>query len=197
MHSPSEPGDEEIGTAERDALLRVARESIAHTLRTGHPLPVDPAAFPPPLRETRASFVTLWRRDGELRGCIGELEASRALVASVADRARAAAFGDPRFRPLSASELDEVVLDVSVLGRLEPIDASSETALLDALRPGIDGLVIDDGVHRATFLPAVWESLRDPELFLAALFRKAGISAPGWPPTLRAWRYQVLEFAEA
>ena len=174
-------------------LLHVARASIEHVLRTGRPLEVDVEEFSPALREPRASFVTLRSGDGALRGCIGELEPRRALVASVADRARAAAFGDPRFPPLRADELDALAIHVSVLLPLAPIDARSEAELVAQLRPGVDGLLIDDGVRRATFLPAVWNSLPDPHAFLRALRRKAGMPAGDWPATLRAWRYEVEE----
>lgn len=186
----------ELAAEERRLLLQVARDSIAHTLASGRALEIDPSAFPPALREPRASFVTLRRRDGALRGCIGELEASRALVASVADRARAAAFCDPRFAPLAAGELDEVEVHVSVLGPLAPIPATHEAELLAALRPGVDGLVIDDGFRRATFLPAVWESLREPKHFVGELLRKAGLPGGQWPASLRAWRYGVTELRE-
>ncbi len=185
-----------LGADEQTTLLRVARASIEHVLRTGRPLDVAVEGFPPGLREPRASFVTLRSRDGALRGCIGELEPSRALVASVADRARAAAFGDPRFPPLGADELDAIAIHVSVLLPLAPLHAPSEAELLAQLRPGIDGLLIDDGLRRATFLPAVWDTLPDPRAFLDALRRKAGMPA-AWPATLRAWRYEVEEIAPA
>lgn len=187
--------DGQLDRAARITLLNVARASIEHSLHTGLPLDVDVSAFPPELREPRATFVTLRGAGGELRGCIGELEAYRPLVASVADRARAAAFGDPRFPPLRADELDGLAIHVSVLLPLTPIDARTEAELVAQLRPGVDGVLIDDGVHRATFLPAVWESLPDPRLFLRELRRKAGMSPDGWPVTLRVWRYGVEEIA--
>ena len=193
MRSPEPASREELSAADGAELIRIARASIAHTLATGTELAIDAAAFPPALREPRATFVTLRRRDGALCGCIGELEPTRALVASVADRARAAAFLDPRFPPLRADELDAIEIQVSVLGRMEPIAARSEAELLAALRPHVDGLFIEDRGRRATFLPAVWSSLADPRDFLRELCRKAGIADDGWPPTLRAARYQVLE----
>jgi hypothetical protein len=189
--------EREFGSAERTALLDVARASIEHVLRTGRPFEVDIAAFPPALCEPRASFVTLRGTGGALRGCIGELEAHRALVASVADRARAAAFDDPRFPPLRADELAALSIHVSVLLPLTPIDARSEAELVAQLRPGVDGVLIDDGVHRATFLPAVWKSLPEPPAFLRELLRKAGMPIALWPATLRAWRYTVEEFGSA
>lgn len=197
MRSTERAATDPLTDEERTILLRVARASIDHMLRTGRAIEIDPERFPAALRAERASFVTLRRRDGTLRGCVGELEASRTLVESVADRACAAAFHDSRFPPLAADELDDVELHVSVIGPLVPIAAESEAALRAALRPGVDGLVIDDGVHRATFLPAVWESLPDPAAFLGELWRKARIPAHVFPPSLRAWRYEVLELGEA
>jgi len=197
MRSPETLTAGTLAYDERATLLRVARSSIENVLRTGRPLAVEIERFPPALRELRASFVTLRSGDGELRGCIGELEPSRALVASVADRARAAAFGDPRFPPLGADEFDAIEIHVSVLLPLAPIDAPSEANLLAQLRPGVDGLLIDDGLRRATFLPAVWNSLPDPRAFLDALRRKAGMPANAWPATLRAWRYEVEEIGPA
>ena len=193
MRSP----DGELGPDERITLTRVAHASIEHVLRTGRPLDVDAAAFSPALREQRATFVTLRSAGGQLRGCIGELEPRRALVESVADRARAAAFSDPRFPPLCANEVDAIAIHVSVLLPLTPLDAQSEAELVAQLRPRVDGVLIDDGIHRATFLPAVWESLREPHVFLRELRRKAGMSEAGWPATLRAWRYAVEEIAPA
>jgi hypothetical protein len=192
--APGDPGDSSSKRrpSARDALLELARKSIVHGLRTGSPLGVDPFHFPPELRPWGASFVTL-RRGGALRGCVGELEAKRPLVASVAHNAFLAAFRDQRFRPLDASELDDLEIHVSVLTPPTPIDAASRDELLAALRPGVDGLLIQDGSHRATFLPAVWESLANPADFLAALEQKAGLPREHWSPTMRAWRYEVRE----
>jgi len=197
MRSPESLATGTLGYDEQVTLLRVARAAIEHVLRTGRPLDVEVERFSSGLREPRASFVTLRSGDGELRGCIGELEPRRALIASVADRARAAAFGDPRFPPVGADELDALAIHVSVLLPLAPIDAPSEVELVAQLRPGIDGLLIDDGLRRATFLPAVWNALPDPGAFLQALRRKAGMPAGVWPATLRAWRYEVEEIGPA
>jgi AmmeMemoRadiSam system protein A len=177
-------------------LLALARASVEHGLRHGRPLPVDLGALPEPLGEPAASFVTLRRPDGELRGCLGELEPRHALAESVARNAWHAASRDPRFAPVGPGELDDLDIHVSVLGPLEPLAAGSEAALRAALRPGRDGLLIDDGVHRATFLPAVWSTLPEPARFLAELKRKAGLRDGAWPPSLRAWRYSAHEIPE-
>jgi hypothetical protein len=183
-------------SARRDAadrtLVDVARASIERGLREGKPLIVDAARFDPPLRRAGASFVTL-KRDGQLRGCVGSLEETRALVVDVAGNAFAAAFRDARFHPVTAEEWAALDLHISLLGPREPLAVASEDELLAALRPGEDGLVLADGARRATFLPAVWEQLAEPREFVAHLKRKAGFAADHWSATLRCWRYAVRE----
>lgn len=174
----------------RGVLLDVARASLRAGLTTHRPLVVDPLRFPPALREAGASFVTL-RQEGALRGCVGSLESLRALVADVAHNAFQAGFGDPRFRPLAPGEIAAVDVHVSVLSPLERLEVAGEDELLARLRPGTDGLVLDDGRRRGTFLPAVWETLPDPRDFLRELRRKTGLAAEGWPPELRVFRYTV------
>ncbi len=187
-----------IGEAEASTLLAVARASVEYGLRDGGahaPLPVDPAQHAAPLRRTASSFVTLRHRGGALRGCIGELEARRSLVESVAANASGAAFRDPRFEPVSEAELRDLETHISVLGPLEPLEVGSLEGLVATLRPGIDGLVLDDGLRHATFLPAVWTSLPDPAQFVCELERKAGFTAGRWSRGMRASRYRVLEIS--
>jgi AmmeMemoRadiSam system protein B/AmmeMemoRadiSam system protein A len=178
--------------ADCDALLVVARESVASGLRTGQPLEVDPADYPPELRVPRATFVTL-RLAGELRGCTGTLEAVNPLVVDVAKNAHRSAFGDPRFSPLDASEFPGLEYHISILGPLEPLPAESEDSLLEQLRPGIDGLVLREGAMSSTFLPAVWRSLPTPREFVRELKRKAGLAPDHWSRTLSFERYRVEE----
>jgi AmmeMemoRadiSam system protein A len=175
---------------DREALLEVARASILHGLEHGSPLRVDPDRFSPRLREPGACFVTL-RRSGSLRGCVGSLEATRSLVEDVAENAYASAFRDSRFEPLAEGELRDLDIHLSILTPPEPLPCTSEAELLAKLRPGIDGLVLEDGAHRATFLPSVWESLAEPKEFLAALKRKAGLSADHWSDRIRFHRYRA------
>jgi len=171
-------------------LLDVARQSIEWGLRTDQPLAVDPGAYPPELAELRATFVTLRRAD-ELRGCVGGLVASRPLVADVAHSAFKAAFRDSRFPPLETSELDQLEIHISILSSLEPLSVPDEKALLDAIRPGIDGLVVRDGARQGTFLPAVWESLPEPSAFWRELKRKAGLPLDAWSSRWEIFRYTV------
>ena len=176
------------------SLRAVAREAITHALDAGREPELDPSRYPPKLREPGASFVTL-HLDGGLRGCTGSLQATRPLVCDVAHNACRSAFRDPRFPPLAAPELGELVVSVSVLGPLEPLEVTSERELLAALRPGVDGLVLSEGAASATFLPAVWESLPEPRAFLDALRRKAGLPPGHWSPALRCQRYTATEAA--
>jgi len=172
----------------------VALASIESGLETGSPLQVNPAAYSPVLSARRASFVTL-KHAGNLRGCIGSLTPISSLVEDVARNAFAAAFRDPRFTQLSATELPDLEIGISILGPTEPVDFGSEAELLEMLRPGIDGLVLQDGRHRGTFLPTVWESLPEPADFLGHLKQKAGLPADYWSETLEIERYTTESFA--
>jgi AmmeMemoRadiSam system protein A len=175
---------------DRQSLLTVARESIQHGLEHGSPLPVDPDRFSARLREPGACFVTL-RRSGQLRGCVGSLEATRPLVEDVARNAFASAFGDSRFPSLTRGESADLEIHLSILTPPEPLPCSSEADLLSKLQPGVDGLILRDGARRATFLPSVWESLAEPKAFLAALKRKAGLGEDHWSDGIRFERYRT------
>ncbi|MBI5450129.1 MAG: AmmeMemoRadiSam system protein A [Gammaproteobacteria bacterium] len=182
-------------TDEQQALLRIAFDAIRHGLHTRHAPPaIEATHYPLTLQQSAACFVTL-TLGGELRGCIGSLQAHRPLVADVAANAHAAAFRDPRFAPLSALELTHIDCHISILGPPQPMCFDSEAGLLHQLRPGIDGLILEEaGGQRATFLPAVWASLPTPALFVQQLKLKAGLSVSHWSATLRAWRYQTHGF---
>ena len=182
-----------LDSTQRATLRQLARESIAHGLRHGRPLPVDASAYSEDLRVPRATFVTL-EENGELRGCIGTLEAHRPLVADVADNAFNAAFRDPRFPPLMSEELDSLDIHISVLSPPAPMHFCDEADLLAQLRPGIDGLILTASGHRGTFLPSVWVSLPKAEDFLRHLKRKAGLAADFWSPEIRVERYTTEAF---
>jgi AmmeMemoRadiSam system protein A len=177
----------------RTVLLDTAWQSIEHGLANGSPLRVKPDEFDQPLREPGASFVTL-HHQGELRGCIGSLEAYRPLINDVAENAFAAAFRDPRFPPLKAPELGDLTLDISLLSHPEAIPFDTEQDLLNEIRPNVDGLILRDGVHRGTFLPSVWESLPDRVQFLNQLKLKAGLTPDYWSDAVEVWRYTTESF---
>jgi AmmeMemoRadiSam system protein A len=143
-----------------------------------------------------ATFVTL-KQDGELRGCIGTLEAHRLLAIDVRRNALAAAFSDPRFAPLAEGELGMTMVEVSLLSPAARVEVADEEDLLARLEPGVDGIVLELGRRRATFLPQVWESLPDPRDFIGALKRKAGMPANFWSAEMRVSRYTVAKWHQA
>lgn len=174
-------------------LLDLAEASIRHGLEQGRPLRPDKRDYPAVADENGACFVTLHSR-GELRGCIGSLQAHQPLLEDVAHNAYAAAFSDPRFPPLHVSELAGLEIHLSLLSPATPIAFQSEEALLQQLRPGEDGLILEEGGRRGTFLPSVWEQLPTAELFLQHLKQKAGLPTDYWSDTLKVSRYTTESF---
>lgn len=172
-------------------LLAVARRSIEVGLQTRGPLSVEPTGQPAELQRVRASFVTL-RLSEALRGCLGSLTASRPLISDVAHNAFGAAFRDSRFAPLTAAELPDLEIQISVLSEPERLPAASESQLLDALRPGVDGLVLRHGDRQGTFLPSVWACLPEPGDFLRELKRKSGLPADAWSSSWQVFRYTTV-----
>jgi AmmeMemoRadiSam system protein A len=174
------------------ALLALARSAIAEKLGVAGPLDAVSHAR---LEEPSATFVTL-KLAGGLRGCVGSLQAVRTLRDDVRANAVAAAFRDPRFPPLEASELARTSLEVSLLSAEERIEAASESELLARLRPGVDGVILEYGRHRATLLPQVWEHVSDPRDFLAALKHKAGLAEDFWCEGMLIRRYGAITWKE-
>ncbi len=172
-------------------LLTLARNVIAQALAER----TRPHAEPPWLDEPGATFVTL-SQHGELRGCVGSLEARRALRADVEANAHAAAFRDPRFAPLGLREYADTDIEVSVLSALSVIEFAGQQQALAELRPGVDGVVFEYGARRSTFLPQVWEQLPEPRQFLAHLTQKAGLPAGFWDDEIKLWRYTVIKWRE-
>ncbi len=172
-------------------LLRLARAAIARELGKAHPA----AADAPWLRAPGACFVTLTHAE-KLRGCIGTLRPHRPLLEDVQANAVAAAFRDPRFKPLSETEFEAVEVELSLLSPLETLDFADERDALARLRPGIDGVVFEYGYHSSTFLPQVWEDLREPAEFLAHLKYKAGLPPDFWDREVKLMRYTVSKWRE-
>jgi AmmeMemoRadiSam system protein A len=172
-------------------LLKIARGAIAQRLGQ----PADEAPPHAALDRPGATFVTL-TRGGELRGCIGTLEAHRPLGVDVRENAIAAAFRDPRFAPLTAGELPGTRVEVSLLTEPQFLTFGDEADALAQLRPHVDGVILMHGCQRATFLPQVWESLPEPRQFLAQLKRKAGLSPDLWDDAMMLARYEVTKWKE-
>lgn len=178
-----------LGAADREVLKDVAHRAVRHGLAHGQPPGIDMSAYPAALHAVRSSFVTL-KISGDLRGCVGSLEARYPLVEDVANNAFAAAFRDPRFAPLGEHEYRHIGISISLLSPAEAMPCACEAELIAALQPGVDGLILEDGEgHRATFLPAVWQTLERPEEFIRQLKVKAGLAPHYWSATLRIRRY--------
>ena len=172
-------------------LIRIARGSI----REAFGLAPWPRAHADWLAEPGATFVTL-RQGDDLRGCIGSLEARRPLGDDVAANARGAAFADPRFAPLSRHELEVTSIEVSLLSRSEPLPFATAEELFARVVPGVDGIVLEAGARRATFLPQVWDVLPEPRDFFGELVRKAGLPPSHPLDRCRVLRYRVQKWTE-
>jgi len=181
----------DISTEEKAILLDIARQSIAHGLQHSHALHINPKDYRPLLQSQGASFVTL-HLNQQLRGCIGTLEAYQPLINDVSEHAYAAAFKDPRFTAVNATELPLLEIHISVLTPAQPMQFSSEADLIRQLNPGIDGLILEDEQHRGTFLPSVWEALPEAGDFLSQLKIKAGMNRNDWHPGIRVSRYKTV-----
>jgi len=185
-----------LNRAEGEILLKIAREALEKSV-TLRPLPeVNLQALPSSLREKGASFVTLTVK-GRLRGCIGTLQAYQPLAEDVQEHAVAAALQDPRFPRVTPEELPGITIEVSALSPHIPLKFKGPQDLLNKIQPGVDGLVLQDGLRKATFLPQVWEKIPDPASFLSQLCMKMGAPGDLWQKkTLDVYTYQVQEFHE-
>ena len=181
----------ELDEHDRQTVLSIAKQSIEYGLQNNMPLPIEPLEYPQSLQQITATFVTL-NHHGQLRGCIGTLQAQRPLISDVAEHAFAAAFRDPRFSPLTKEEFSDIEVHISLLTTPEELKASSEKELLQKLRPGVDGLILQDDWHQATFLPSVWQQLPDATQFLHHLKEKAGLPGNYWSDELRFKRYYAV-----
>jgi len=186
-------------TAEEERLLLgLARQTLRRVAGGQRPLAPDLAAAPPALCAPRACFVTL-RTCGEglLRGCTGTLVARRPLAEEVVAMTAQTALYDPRFRPVSAREVGELHIEISVLTPPQPLDFAGPDDLLARLRPGVDGVTLYLDQRRATFLPSVWESHAEPAVFLSLLAQKMGCAPDAWRhPGLAVETYQAVVIEE-
>lgn len=179
------------------ALPVIARNRIGETLHAPpSPVSIGIDDSHPWLNQPGASFVTL-RQGGQLRGCMGTIQAYQPLLEDVKCHAVSAALEDPRFPPLTKEELPLTDIEVSVLSSPELLSVVDEADALKQLRPGIDGVVLEYGPYRGTFLPQVWEVLPEPSRFLAALKQKAGLPPDFWREGIRLFRYRVRKWSDA
>ena len=189
--------EDKLTFEEQQTLLRLGRAAMERAVRGEKLAPLDEATLSPHLHEQGSSFITL-TIDGQLRGCIGGLEARQSLAEDVRQHAVAAAIEDPRFPPVTQDELNGIQIEVSRLTRPHPLEYKNAEDLLSKLRPHVDGVILRDGMyHRGTFLPQVWEKIPDPAEFLNNLCYKMGVSKNLWRNKhLDVLIYQVEEFHE-
>ncbi len=179
----------------RQELLRVARQALASQMTRGASPRLDLSSFATPQRSVMASFVSL-ESGGFLRGCMGSMAPHRPLVSDVMANAVLAGFGDTRFNPLTAPELERIEIGVSLLTRPRALEVDSEAAACAALVPGKTGLILSEGDRRALFLPSVWQKTGGARNFLRALKQKAGIAADHWSGDIRLQVFRTESFGE-
>jgi AmmeMemoRadiSam system protein A len=186
--APSLPS---LSAGERRLLLQLARQTLVAATAAGRNPEPPMDGLTRTLTEPRACFVTL-TRNGSLRGCIGHLSPKEPLWKAVIENARFAALYDPRFPPVSTSELGQIEIEISVLTEPRPLEFGSPADLLNKLQPGHDGVVLESGSGRATFLPQVWDDLPDKVVFLGRLCQKGGWDENAWrEPGMKVSIYQV------
>jgi uncharacterized protein len=186
-----------LSPEDRELLLRLARDSVTLAASGARSLPPQKEQFPPRLQEPGATFVTLTTMDGDLRGCIGALEAYQSIAEDVWEHAESAATQDYRFPPVRPEEVAGLHIEVSYLTPPVRLEYSGPEDLVAKLRPEIDGVILRDGIHRATFLPQVWEKVPDAAAFLGHLCQKMGAPGDLWRrKRLEVLTYQVECFEE-
>jgi AmmeMemoRadiSam system protein A len=183
------PADMNLSPADQQLLLQVARDSIASHLQGKAATPAKGTS--PVLEELRGAFVSLHRR-GQLRGCIGYIEAVKPLLQTVREMAPAAAFQDPRFRPLQADELADLEIEISVLTPLKLIKSTEE------IEVGQHGLYIVRGLKRGLLLPQVATQYHwDRQTFLEQTCNKAGLPGDAWKnPGTQIFIFRAEIFAD-
>ena len=175
----------------QSVLLTLARESIQEVLEAEQTIDRRKLLEQyPVLGQKMATFVTL-TIDGQLRGCIGSLEAHRPLIDDIIHNAKAAAFQDPRFSPMTTSEYLHAKVEVSLLTPPEYLEYSDIEDLKNKIRPGIDGVILSYNGRQATFLPQVWEQVGGFDEFFAHLGMKAGLGTDVLTLHPEIYTYQV------
>lgn len=186
--------DNKLSPEERKYLLKMARNAIEAVVRGHNPQEIEYESLSEKLKKPGATFVTI-TKFGKLRGCIGTLEAKKPLIQDTVEHAVAAAMHDFRFPPIDINELDDIHIEISRLTPPQDVKYSDSFSLLEELRPGLDGVIIKDGVSRATFLPQVWSKIPDKEEFMDHLCLKMGASPNLWRKgNMTVLTYQVEEF---
>lgn len=181
---------------EKAYLLALARRAIDAAVCGNPPERIDLESLSPLLRQDGAAFVTLTKH-GDLRGCIGAIQAYQPLVLDVREHAAAAAMDDYRFPQVRPEEVNSLEIEISRLTIPKALEYGDPLALPNLIRPNVDGVVLIDGSRRSTFLPQVWEKIPEADQFLNQLCLKMGAPAGLWRrKVLTVLLYQVEEFRE-
>lgn len=182
--------------AEKEQLLNLARNSLNYIFRKKKGYSPNTERMPKKLKEKKATFVTL-TKNGELRGCIGSLLASKPIYQDIIENTYKAAFSDYRFPQLDKSELADVRIEISILTKPEDLEYKSQSDLISILEREKPGVIISEGLNSATFLPQVWDEITRAEDFLSHLCQKAGFDPDEWKGgRLAVQTYKVLNFKE-
>ncbi len=197
FYAPTAPAGQTFSAADRQYLLRLARNTLYEVTANGRLPDVPATGLASRFTTPKGCFVTLTKQ-GDLRGCIGYILPQGPLYRAVMENARNAALQDPRFPPVTAREVNQLAIEISVLTEPQPLAFTSPDDLLRQLQPGIDGVVLRIGDRSATFLPQVWEQLPDKEVFLSQLAAKAGCAPSAWRQAGAAvFIYRVESFKES
>ena len=182
----------EITTAEKKYLMNLAMQTMKQAFMDDNPSPSEPGPEMPNIQKTACCFITLMK-DDNLRGCIGSLLPTGPLYKDVVKNTVSVMFDDHRFGKVTADEVDGIHIQISILSNLEKMSVDSESDLLNQINPHVDGIVLQEGYNRSTFLPSVWDSLSDPVDFIRQLKRKAGLGSNYWSDKITIQRYSVLK----
>lgn len=192
----SEDTKDPLTNEEQDFLLRLARKTAEEYLNSGKKLVIDDSKLTPDLKKVQGCFTT-FNKNHNLRGCIGHILPQEELYKCVMDNAVNAAVNDRRFNPVESKEMQDIVIEISVLTVPEPLEFNDGEDLKDKLRPMVDGVVLKQGFKQSTYLPQVWANFNSKEEFLTSLCRKGGMPENCWQDTsTEVFTYQAFVFEE-
>lgn len=164
---------------DKSYLLKLARQSLDYFFENGEEYQIDETSLPNDLKIKAASIITL-KSKGNIRGCIGTLNTNGYLSKDVVANTYSAAFSDPRFQPISETELEDVRIGISLISNSKRIQYDSIGELLSFLNTNKPGVIIKFGKKSATFMPEVWKQVQDPFIFMSELCKKADLGDDFW-----------------
>ena len=183
---------EDVVRSNQEDLLRIAAQSIVTGFERGRSIRLRESRYPEALREKGMTLVNLYY-NGALRGSAGSNEPTRSFLEDIAENAYAAGFSDFRFIPLDEEEIKDAEITISFLTPPRQIRFDSEEDLLTKITPQKDGLILKERSNRALFPPQIWETFSSPKEFLSHLKQKAGLPADYWSPTVKIYRFHVID----